>query len=388
MNVLMISTDRKIFDENSAVRRRMIEYGKLVRELHIIVFVKAKDKSQDDLSVIKLKKKNKIKLSNNTWVYPTNSNNRWLYIWDANIIGKKVVGKNSNNFIITTQDPFETGLAGWLVSLTKKIPLHFQVHTDFLSHYFSGESFLNRIRVVIAKFLIPRASGIRVVSGRIKKEIGKKIKILDNKITVLPIFVDIKKIEKAPVKKSLRKKYSQFDFIILMASRFSKEKNIELAIGAMKSIVKDYPMAGLVIVGEGIEKVNYEEKIKNLDLEKNVIIEEWTSDLPSYYKIADLFLLTSNYEGYGLTVIEAMSAGCPVVMSDVGIAGSLLKNGENGIIVPVGNKRAIIEATIQMIRDKNLRERLSLSAQRTARELQTKKEYLQAYKRSWEKCLF
>ena len=87
-------------------------------------------------------------------------------------------------------------------------------------------------------------------------------------------------------------------------------------------------------------------------------------------------------------MIEAMSAGCPVVMSDVGIAGSLLKNGENGIIVPVGNKRAIIEATIQMIRDKNLRERLSLSAQRTARELQTKKEYLQAYKRSWEKCLF
>src|SRR3989344_7606147 len=98
MKVLMISTDRKIFEDGSAVRARMIEYGKLFDELHIVVFTKR------NLNV-------KIQISKNVFAYPTNSLSRFLYIFDAIKIGASII-KNCKlkieNCVITTQDPFET----------------------------------------------------------------------------------------------------------------------------------------------------------------------------------------------------------------------------------------------------------------------------------------
>ena len=63
--------------------------------------------------------------------------------------------------VVTTQDPFECGLAGFLIARIFRARLHIQIHTDVMSPYFANESTLNRVRVLIAKFLIPRASGIR-----------------------------------------------------------------------------------------------------------------------------------------------------------------------------------------------------------------------------------
>src|SRR3989338_1039474 len=123
MNVLMISTDRKIFEDGSAVRSRMLEYGKLFDELHIIVFSK---------------EKNKTKISDNIFVYSTNSMSKFFYIINAVIIAKKF-----------------------------KIKLQLQIHTDFLSRYFIQKSLLNRLRVVVAKFLLPKTNCIRVASKRI-----------------------------------------------------------------------------------------------------------------------------------------------------------------------------------------------------------------------------
>ena len=132
-----------------------------------------------------------------------------------------------------------------------------------------------------------------------------------------------------------------------MASRLTKEKNIGMAIEAMKEVVKERPKTGLIIVGDGPEREALELKTTNYKLKTNIIFENWTDDLASYYKTADLFLLTSNYEGYGRTIIEAMAANCPIVMTDVGLAGEVVKNYYNGIIVPAGDKKEMKEAILR-----------------------------------------
>ncbi|MDO8590816.1 MAG: hypothetical protein Q7R65_02445, partial [bacterium] len=172
MKVLSISSDRKIFEEGSAVRARTVEYANLFEELHIIIFSKRG----------KLKTGN-LQLTANCWLYSTNSWNRWLYIFDAVRIGKIIiencklsrsagsgeVGKieNSlNDFVVSSQDPFECGLTALKIARCFKLPLHVQIHTDFLSSYFVSQSFLNRIRVFIASRVLSRANAIRVVSQR------------------------------------------------------------------------------------------------------------------------------------------------------------------------------------------------------------------------------
>ena len=368
MKILTIGSDRNLFKESSEVRQRVIEYGNLAEETHIIVF------SHDQ----ELKNQN----FGNIHLYPTNSKSRWFYIFDAVKIGKKIL-MAGGQWLISSQDPFECGLATWLIKRRFNIPLQLQIHTDFLSPYFVRHSMLNRVRVLIAKFLIPRANCIRVVSERIKKNI---LKMTIKSIVVLSIFVDVKKIQEVAVKTDLHNKYPQFHFIILMASRLTKEKNIGLAIEAMKEIIKKYSKTGLIIVGEGPEKENLKFKIKNLNLSGNVILEPWTDDLASYYKTADLFLLTSNYEGYGMAVVEAMAAGCPVIMTDVGLANEILVDKKGGLVIPVGDKKKLIKAVSNLMENPDLRNDLIRNSQKTMSFWPKREDYLKAYRDSWLLC--
>ena len=105
MKVISIGTDRKIFEENSAVGQRQIEYGKFFDESYIIVF---------SLKGQNLKPRS---LSKNIFVYPTSSRNKLLYIWDAFKISRKLVKNLKKDIIISTQDPFETGVVGAAVKL-------------------------------------------------------------------------------------------------------------------------------------------------------------------------------------------------------------------------------------------------------------------------------
>lgn len=366
MKVLSISTDRKVFEKGSAVRSRLLEYGKLVEELHVIVFAKKKFGFSDE------------KISPNIFLYPTNSLSSYLHIPSAILRALKLKQRGFLVDVVTTQDPFETGVAGYIIARAFKARLHFQIHTDFMSPYFSSESLLNRARVVFAKFLIPRADAVRVVSLRIQKSI-ERIVSYGVSITVLPILVEAKKIIESP-ENNLRKKYPQFDKILLVASRLTREKNIDMAIEAMRTIIQKYPKVGLVIVGEGPKFLHMKNLTQKYSLSSNVMFEGWQLDLTPYYKSADAFLLTSNYEGYGMTVVEAMSASCPVIMTDVGCAGEVVKDHENGLIVPVGDTLAFTQAIIGIISG-------NVEIRPVLENFQTKEEYLFAYKKSWENTL-
>jgi len=301
MSILAINLDKGIFSSNSASLERLKEYSRLVDKIFVIVWT--------------IRKEEPIIFENKLFVYPTNSLFKFLYFFDTVRIFKNIKKENKIDLIFT-QDPFETGLIGWLIAksaLGGKIPLQLQIHTDFLSPYFAQNSILNKLRVMMANFLIPRADCIRAVSERIKNSI-LRITNYELRITILPIFVDVEKIRNAPIKINLRAKYPQFNFIILMAGRLTKEKNIGLAIDAIKKINNE--KIGLIIVGQGPE-----EKKSSA----NIIFEPWTDDLISYYKTADLFLLTSNYEGYGMVLVEAAAAGCKIISSDVGIAQEILE---------------------------------------------------------------
>ena len=379
--VLVIGTDRSIFKRGSAARERMIEYGKLFQQLHIIIFTKRFKKFEIE------------KIAENVWIYPTKSWSRLFYPSNAVKIAKKEFGKSFPEMIniISTQDPFETGIAGWLLARKFQIPLQIQIHTDFLSPYFWKESFLNKIRVIIGKFLIKRADCLRVVSNRIKDSLLLQPTIynLQPSITVLPIFVDIEKIKNTPASFDIRKKYPQFSFIIITASRLEKEKNISLAIDAMNELARRYPKIGMVIIGDGREKGKLKNLVAKYNLQKNVIFEGWQNDLISYYKTANVFLSASFYEGYGLAIVEALACGCPVVSSNAGIAGEIISEGENGFVCPVNDKNCFIRRIQEIMKVPSLKEKLGINSKILISEklTMTKEEYLSKYKQVVEDCL-
>ncbi len=388
--VLNISSDRKIFEEGSAVRTRVVEYGSLFEELHIIIF----SKRNFQFSIFNFQSITKVQISKNCWVYPTNSLNRWFYIFNAIRIGKRIIEncklkiENSrNDFIVSSQDPFECGFVALRLARRFKLPLHIQIHTDFLSPFFASSSFLNRIRVFIASRVLPQANAIRVVSQRIKDSLLQTTNYkLQTVPTVLPIFTDLGKFKNAKPVFSLQEKYPQWGFIILVVARLTAEKNVGFALRVLQELLKKYPKVGMVIVGEGSELSHLKLKTKNYNLQTSVAFEGWQSDLISYYKTANLFLQTSLYEGFGLSLLEALACGCPSVSSDVGIAPELLNHKGHSFVCPVNDRECFLSKISQLIDDNQLRTFFStqIAPSSVNQFVQTKESYLQNYKWNME----
>ncbi len=369
--MIMLSTDRKIFEEGSAVRERMVEYGALFDELHVIV---ASNRS------LKLKSEH---IAPNIWLYPTNSFIKYFQPINAFFCGKTIIKKKhfeNTHTVITSQDPFEMGLAGTLLAKKFKLKLQIQVHTDFLNPVFFESSILNRIRLHISAYVLPKADGIRVVSEKIKKMITSRMHIGEYKIRVLPIFLDAKAIINLKPTIDIRQKYPQFKFIILMPTRFTEEKNLFFALDVFKMVLNKYPFTGLVLVGEGVMERDLRIKVKTLDMDNSVVFEPWTKDVVSYLKTANLMLVTSKFEGYGMSIIEAGLSGCPVVSSKVGVAEELL-TGINAEVCPVGDFECFVNSIISLIENNERREnqRMHLK-QHFENVLESKKKYLANFK--------
>ena len=345
MKVLSIGSDRKLFDENSSVAGRMVSYGNEMEALYIIVFSLASNGFKEK------------KLSEKVTVYPTNSSSKLFYIWDAIRIGKRIVLEQKfirGQSVITVQDPFESGWIGWRISKSFKIPLHIQIHTDFLSPFFA-DSFLQKMRVRISKFILPKSDYVRVVSKNISDSIKKSGIILKRDSRILPIRVDIEKLEKKEITYDLSVMFPQFKFIILMASRLTKEKCIDDAITAFSKVVKNKKYVGLVIAGDGPLKKELEDKVRELQIERNVFFIGWREDVFSLMKSASMFLSTSAYEGYGMSIIEAGLAKCPVLSTNVGITGDILIHNKNSYICPVNDIMCLYEGIEALISNNGLR---------------------------------
>ncbi len=319
----MISFDRHLFDSTSDVYARFVEYARVFETLDVLVYTK-KSHAFTPFSI-----------APNVHIYPTNSRSPLFYIPDALYLARTLHRKNYD--VVSVQDGSETGLAGWLIAKRYALPLHMQDHADVFDPVFARESFSNTVRVCMAHLLFPRASGIRVVSERSKSHILSAHPRLASRISLLPVFTDIASFISTPPAFSLREQYPEYGKIVVMASRFVPQKDIPAALDIFERVLVTHPDAGLLLIGEGPEHKTISRILAEKGIEKSVRILPWQKDVISYYKGADVFMLTSQYESYCRTLVEAVACGLPVVSTDVGVASTLHSSGAPVLLADTKN---------------------------------------------------
>lgn len=160
-----------------------------------------------------------------------------------------------------------------------------------------------------------------------------------------------------------------------------------MQVNALANIVKKYSNVELWIVGEGEEK----EKLLNLCYALRVTryakFLGWQSNVNEFYGKADAFLLTSHSEGWPLVIVEAASFSLPIIMTDMGSAGELIKNNESGLVIPLDDQQKLEECMMKLIKDSELRKKLGENARQAVLNLPSKEEILMMYKKSWEKSI-
>lgn len=368
MKILIIGSDRELFNQNSAVSKRTIEYAMVAGEISVIVF--------------NVGLQQEIVLFDKVKVYPTNSLNKYLSVFDAIKIGAKII-KERGIEIISTQDPFEAGLAGLLLKKNTGVALNVQIHGDFFSNqYYWRRSWLDKIRRQIAKKVLPGANSVRVVSQRVADSLSK-FNIDQDKIVVAPIYVDTAKFTNQPATIDLRQEFPG-QFVILSVGRLVKEKNLGMLLEAVSQLVKKGSQVALAIAGKGEEEDSLKLKAQNLNLQGKVKFYGWLDNLGSFYKTADVLAITSFAEGYNRTAVEAMSCGLPVIMTDVGLAGEIIKDQLNGLILKQATAMDLASKIKELTQNQELKKQLSIGASQTAQLLPNQQENLALYLKSWQ----
>ncbi len=291
----MLSTDSLIADPDSQAHTRIVRYAHELGSIDTVILSSNRTLSAGTYGPLS--------------VHPTRSWSRALSGFGALFLARKLPRPD----VITTQDPFETGLIGVIMSHLLHAPLHVQVHTDFLSPEFCAHSWKNRVRVFLAGLVIKHATHIRVVSPRIKESIALRY-TPHTPISVLPIFVDTERFRTLA-----HHPHERFGVSLLFVGRLEKEKRADIAIHALARARTLGVEAGLTIVGDGSQRKELETLSEDLGVAGQVVFTGRTDPL-GHYAHANMLLVPSAYEGYGMVIIEALAAGVLVVATDVGSA--------------------------------------------------------------------
>jgi glycosyltransferase involved in cell wall biosynthesis len=195
-----------------------------------------------------------------------------------------------------------------------------------------------------------------------------------DKIWVIPNGVEPQKFNFNFDSLEFRRNYAEDnEKIIFYVGRHVFEKGIHLLVEAARGIVKSYNNSKFVIAGTGPMTEELKNRVRDMGIEKKVLFVGYMNDedRDKLYKVADVAVFPSLYEPFGIVALEAMAAGCPVVVSNTGGLGEIIEHKVNGLKSINGSSESITDNVSQLLYDNDLANILKENALKTVYEKYT-----------------
>jgi glycosyltransferase involved in cell wall biosynthesis len=174
------------------------------------------------------------------------------------------------------------------------------------------------------------------------------------------------------------------DVLFVCVARFARQKNHALLIKAFAQVCARHPNTRLLLVGDGVLRNELETQVNGLGLDGRVRFLGLRADIPEVLAACDVFVLSSEFEGNPLSVLEAMAASLPTISTAVGGVPSLLENGTSGILVHSGDAEGFSKAMESLLLNRGLRQSMGVAAARSARERFDVANMVRAYEEVYE----
>ncbi len=201
----------------------------------------------------------------------------------------------------------------------------------------------------VVTFSINESDAITAVSNNLRQETYRFFKI-NKEIEVIHNFVDVKRFDKKPIDAFKKVIAPNAEKILVHASNFRKVKRVADVINIFAKVKKHLP-AKLLMVGDGPERPVMEDMIKDLNLQDDVRFLGKQEQIEEILLISDLFLLTSDYESFGLAALEAMAAKVPVLSTNAGGLPEINLHNKTGFALNVGDVDAMSKCAIDLLSD-------------------------------------
>jgi glycosyltransferase involved in cell wall biosynthesis len=155
--------------------------------------------------------------------------------------------------------------------------------------------------------------------------------------------------------------------VVVAAGRLEKEKGFDRLLDAFAPVARDHPDWRLHLHGEGKREPHLRTRVRLLGLDEQVLLPGHTEEFESVLADASVFAMTSRAEGFPMVLIEAMSAGVPLVAMDCPRGpGEIVDDGKNGFLVADGDVAGFSESLRTLVEQDDVRERCGRQAQQDA----------------------
>lgn len=359
MKVISLGLDNKILNPSSSVARRALVYAANLEEY--VALVPGTGQVID--------------LASNIKVIPSGTKNKVLSFISIYKILRNLLKTNKYQ-VVTIQDNY------WLAVLGVYLARKYQVKVEIQNHGFEK---LNYLRKFLASWAFSRADLIRTVSQRLDKFLQTEFKISSNKIYTVPVPIEVKHLASLPKQFNLKEQYPG-KFIFLTVGRLVPVKNVALQLKAL-AVLKN-TQAVLLVVGDGAERPNLEALAKSLKIEEQVVFLGWLDNLADYYRGSDCLLLTSFSEGFPLVPSEATVYELPIIMTDVGSAGDLIKDQLNGLLIPINDQSALVKAMHEIISNNALRLKLKQGSRQALGQILEPEQVATIINQHWQDLVY
>ena len=219
----------------------------------------------------------------------------------------------------------------------------------------------------ITKFSIEKSDGLTAVSRYLQAETLTTFGCTACRIEVIPNFIDPEVYDRSRYPATLFEQFDHGRRVLMHVSNFRPVKRVRDVVRIFARVAREVPSV-LVMVGDGPDRVQAEMEARELGVQDDVFFLGKLESVAPLLAAADLFLLPSQSESFGLSALEALASCAPVVGSDAGGLSEVVRSGETGVLCPVGDVEAMAAAAIAILRDRDRWRAMSEMAAADARE--------------------
>jgi N-acetyl-alpha-D-glucosaminyl L-malate synthase BshA len=237
----------------------------------------------------------------------------------------------------------------------------------------------------VTRFGIERSDAVTAVSEFLRKTTEVELQV-KRPIEVIPNFVDLQSYGAACVFKDRGAFAAPGEKILLHTSNFRPVKRVADVVRIFERVHREVPSV-LLMVGEGPERALAQTLARRLGLGDRVRFLGQYDSAAAVTGVADVFLLPSELEAFGLAALEAMACAVPVVGSDAGGLPELVRHAETGYLLPVGDVEGMAARTIEILKDDEHRREMGHAGRRRAAALFSADRVVSQYERLYERAL-
>jgi N-acetyl-alpha-D-glucosaminyl L-malate synthase BshA len=218
----------------------------------------------------------------------------------------------------------------------------------------------------ITKFSIEKSDALTAVSHYLQRETLNAFGCTACRIDVIPNFIDPKVYDRSRYAGQLRVQFDNGRKVLMHISNFRPVKRVRDVVRVFAQVHRQVPSV-LVMVGDGPERHDAEQEARQLGVDKDVQFLGKIDSVAPLLAAADLFLLPTNAESFGLSALEALASGTPVIGTDAGGLPEVVRKNETGVLCGVGDVDGMAGAAIALLTDERRWKEMSRAAAADAR---------------------